>query len=157
MAEDGVATQLHYDVTPGEYDVIRALWKAHSIAEDGRDIAGLIATLTVDCVYELPQTGHRWVGHDGARRFYTELLHAFPDIEFALLNIVIGPQGVWEEARARGTHRGAWLGLRATDELITFIVSIFFPWDRARMKFSGERIYVHGVPGLPSAVQTATD
>jgi len=39
------------EVTPELYREIRELWKAHSIAEDKRDIAGLIATLTPDCVY----------------------------------------------------------------------------------------------------------
>ncbi|MDH3470587.1 MAG: hypothetical protein OEM94_04645, partial [Acidimicrobiia bacterium] len=38
--------------TPDEYSEIQALWKAHSLAEDARDIPGLMATLTHDCVYE---------------------------------------------------------------------------------------------------------
>ena len=38
-----------------EYDEIKELWKKHSIAEDNRDIDGLISTLSKDCVYEIPQ------------------------------------------------------------------------------------------------------
>jgi hypothetical protein len=62
------------DVSPELYSEIRDLWKAHSIAEDQRAIPGLLATLTEDCVYELPQTGHRWEGHKGAdqRKFKGE-------------------------------------------------------------------------------------
>src|SRR6266850_1833807 len=94
------------DVTPELYREIRELWKTHSIAEDKRDIAGLIATLTPDCVYEVVgEAGARWEGHAGATRFYTSLLSAFPDIHFALQTIVIGPQGVCEEARVTGTHK----------------------------------------------------
>ena len=52
--------------TPEDYAAVRDLWKSHSLAEDARDIAGLMATLTDDCVYELVQTGHRWEGHEGA-------------------------------------------------------------------------------------------
>ncbi len=48
------------DVTPELYREIRELWKAHSIAEDKRDIAGLIATLTPDCVYEVFPDGGRF-------------------------------------------------------------------------------------------------
>ena len=81
---------------PTDHDAIRELWKKHSLAEDARDLPGLISTLTPDCVYELAQTGHRWEGHEGAARFYTELLTAFPDIHFDLTDIVIGPQGVCE-------------------------------------------------------------
>jgi len=51
------------EVTPALYREIRELWKAHSIAEDKRDIAGLIATLTPDCVYEVIPDGGRWEGH----------------------------------------------------------------------------------------------
>ena len=73
---------LRRDLDPAEYEAIRELWKRHSIAEDERDIQGLLSTLIEDCVYELPQSGHVWEGHEGAARFYGELLTAFPDIDF---------------------------------------------------------------------------
>ncbi|MBA3583823.1 MAG: nuclear transport factor 2 family protein [Gemmatimonadetes bacterium] len=128
-------------ITPEEYEGIRALWKAHSLAEDARDIAGLLATLTTDCVYEVVPTGHRWEGHAGAQAFYTALLGAFPDVKFELTNIVIGPQGVCEEARVTGTHAGDWLEYPATGRPIDFTVVIFFPWDPARGLFTGERVH----------------
>ncbi|MGB9378682.1 MAG: nuclear transport factor 2 family protein [Mycobacteriales bacterium] len=124
-----------------EYTQIRELYKAHSIAEDGRDLPGLIGTLTPDCVYEIPQTGHSWPGHEGAARFYGELLTAFPDIVFDLRNIVIGPQGVWEEADVTGTWKAPWLGRPSTGERVEFGVQIFFPWDPAAGLFRGERIF----------------
>jgi hypothetical protein len=129
------------DLDASEYEEIRELWKRHSIAEDARDLPGLISTLSEDCVYELVQTGHRWEGHEGATRFYTELLTAFPDIHFELTNIVIGPQGVCEEANVTGTHRARWLDLEPTDEVLAWRVVIFFPWDPASRKFKGERVY----------------
>lgn len=94
-----------------EYKRIRQEWKTHSIAEDNRDIPGLLSTLTEDYVYEIVQTGDRWQGHEGAAQFYTELLTAFPDIHFDLQNIVIGPQGVFEEAWVTATHEGEWRGI----------------------------------------------
>src|SRR5829696_3565059 len=135
---------LSRDVDPVEYDAIRELWKQHSKAEDQRDIAGLLATLTDDCVYELVGTEHAWHGHEGATRFYTGLLTAFPDIDFQLTDIVIGPQGVCEEAHVTGTHEGNWLGWPGTGERVEFDVVIFFPWDRERRLFGGEKVYVHG-------------
>lgn len=132
---------LRRDVTPELYREIRELWKAHSMAEDRRDIAGLIATLTPDCVYEVYPGGARWEGHAGATRFYTELLTAFPDVHFDLQHIVIGPQGVCEEARVTGTQQGLWLKRPATGERVDFRVVIFFPWDPARRKFAGERVF----------------
>jgi predicted ester cyclase len=127
--------------TPEEYIAIRDLWKAHSLAEDERDLAGLMATLTDDCVYELVQTGERWEGHEGATRFYTDLLTAFPDLDFNLTSIVIGPQGVCEEAVATGTHQAEWLGNAPTGSRVTWRVVIFFPWDPDAGRFGGERVY----------------
>lgn len=131
----------------GDYEAVRELWKAHSKAEDARDIAGLMATLTDDCVYELVQSGHRWEGHEGATRFYTELLTAFPDIDFSLTNIFVGPQGVCEEAVVVGTHRAPWLGIEPTGGRMVWRNVIFFPWDPERQLFTGERVYTF-FPGL---------
>ena len=141
MGNEQVVELLRRDLDPSEYNQIRDEWKTHSMAEDRRDIAGLISTLTEDCVYEVLPGGHRWEGHSGARRFYTELLTAFPDIVFELTQIVIGPQGVYEEARVTATHRGEWQGERGTGKRVEFAVGILFPWDRARKKFSGERVH----------------
>ena len=94
MATDRILDLLRAPLDLDTYDEIRELWKTHSLAEDARDLPGLISTLTDDCVYELRPGGERWEGHAGATRFYTELLTAFPDIHFDLTDIVIGPQGV---------------------------------------------------------------
>ncbi|MBC7789637.1 MAG: nuclear transport factor 2 family protein [Anaerolineae bacterium] len=148
MGNEHVVELLRRDVDPIEYNRIREEWKTHSIAEDRRDIAGLISTLTEDCVYEVHPGGHRWEGHAGARRFYTELLTAFPDIVFELTHIVIGPQGVYEEARVSATHRGQWQGERGTGERVEFTVAILFPWDSTKKKFTGERVhFLRGEPG----------
>ncbi len=146
MSED-VRDLLRRNVVADEYDEIRELWKRHSIAEAERDLPGLISTLTEDCVYELVQTGHRWEGHEGAARFYMELLAAFPDIHFALTDIVIGPQGVCEEARVTATHERDWLDWEASGEPVEFTVVIWYPWDRERRLFRGEKVYTDIVLG----------
>lgn len=143
MSHDQVVGLIRRDASTEEYDRIRELWKRHSIAEDKRDLPGLIATLTEDCVYEVVAAGKTWRGHAGATQFYTELLTAFPDIHFDLTDIVIGPQGVCEEANVTATHRGEWLGVKPTGQGVRFRVVIFFPWDAARGKFAGEKVYVH--------------
>ena len=124
-----------------ELRAIKRLWVRHSIAEDSRDIDGLIATLSPDCVYEIVPTGQRWEGHDGARAFYTELFGAFPDNAFALTEIVIGPQGVFEVATLTGTNLGPWAGAAPTGLPVALQVLILFPWDVATGRFSGERIW----------------
>jgi predicted ester cyclase len=157
MADPTVLEVYRREVTPELYRDVRELYKKHSIAEDARDLDGLIATLTSDCVYELVQSGHRWRGHDGARRFYTELLSAFPDIQFDLRDIVIGPQGVCEEANVSATQHGPWLGTPATGERLEWKVVIWFPWDPELRLFRGEKVYVAGIdlPPVASSGDTA--
>jgi predicted ester cyclase len=150
VADEAILDLYRREVTPELYTEIRELYKTHSKAEDARDLAGLISTLTPDCVYELVQTGHRWEGHDGARRFYTELLTAFPDIVFNLTDIVIGPQGVCEEAHVTATHTAPWLGVEPTGEHVEWDVVIWFPWDEDQRLFRGEKVYVTGID-LPDA------
>jgi predicted ester cyclase len=144
MAHEAILEQLRRPIDVETYHEIRELWKKHSIAEDSRDIAGLMSTLTEDCVYELVQTGHRWEGHDGATAFYLELLAAYPDVVFELTDIVIGPQGVFETADVHGTHEGTWLGVEATGRHLRWSVAILFPWDPERRLFSGEKIWYTG-------------
>jgi predicted ester cyclase len=151
MADDRILELYRREITPELYAEIRELWKRHSIAEDERDIRSLLSTLTDDCVYELVETGHRWEGHEGAANFYLSLLTAFPDIRFDLTDIVIGPQGVCEEADVTGTHQGEWLGVAPTGELLSWKVVIFFPWDVDRRLFRGEKVYTSGLP-VPALV-----
>jgi hypothetical protein len=150
VEHDEVVDLIRRDMRPGEYDEIRQLWKKHSIAEDGRDLPGLISTLTEDCVYELAQSGHRWEGHEGAARFYTQLLTAFPDIHFDLTDIVIGPQGVCEEANVTATQQAPWLGEGPVEGQLEWKVLIWFPWDPEQRLFRGEKVYTFGID-LPSA------
>jgi predicted ester cyclase len=136
-----IRSRLSRRFDPDELRSIKKLWVRHSIAEDARDIDGLLATLAPDCVYEIVPTGQRWEGHSGARAFYTELFGAFPDNRFALTDIVVGPQGVFEAAQLTGTNLGPWAGVPASGLPVRLGVLILFPWDPAARRFSGERIW----------------
>lgn len=141
VPHEAILEQYRRRIDTDLYTQIRREWKTHSIAEDQRDIPGLMSTLTDDCVYELPQSGHKWHGKEGATAFYNELLTAFPDVHFDLQNIVIGPQGVYEEAHVTATHKAKWLDYEPTGKHIEWDVIILFPWDLEKEKFSGERVY----------------
>lgn len=145
VASEQAREQLRREVDAGLYEEIRGLWKRHSIAEEHRDLPGLISTLADDCIYEIPAWNRRWEGHAGATEFYNGLLTAFPDIHFALTEIVIGPQGVCEEAHVTATHAREWLGRAGTGQQLDFTVVIFFPWNAEQRLFGGERIHVSGL------------
>ena len=141
MTAEEVRRLLARPFEPEELRRIKRLWVRHSIAEDRRDIDGLIATLAPDCAYEILPTGQRWEGHAGARAFYTELFGAFPDNAFALTDIVVGPQGVFEVATLSGTNLGPWAGAPPSGLPVRLEVLIRFPWDATAGRFSGERIW----------------
>jgi hypothetical protein len=141
MAEP-IRARLARGFDPAELRRIKRLWVRHSIAEDRRDIDGLIATLAPDCVYELVSTGRRWEGHAGARAFYTELFGAFPDNAFDLTEIVVGPQGVFEVTRLTGTNLGPWASAPPSGLPVDLEVLILFPWDPVAQRFGGERIWL---------------
>lgn len=127
---------------PAEHAAIQKLWIAHSFAEAAHDIPGLMATLTDDCVYTVVNKDVHWQGKEGATRFYQQLLAAFPDIHFDLQNIVIGPQGVFEEAYVTGTYQSQWLDMpEPAGQFVEFNVTILFPWDPELRLFAGERVY----------------
>jgi predicted ester cyclase len=137
-----IRERLAWSADAAELRRIRRLWQRHSIAEDRRDIDGLVATLAEDCVYEIVGAGLRWEGHAGARAFYGELFAAFPDNRFRLTDIVIGPQGVFEAALLTATHRGPFAGLAPSGQRVELPVAIHFPWVPAAGRFAGERIFL---------------
>ena len=150
VERETIQARLARPFEPSELRRIKRLWVRHSIAEDRRDIDGLVATLAPGCVYEMVPTRQRWEGHDGARAFYAELFAAFPDNAFALTEIVVGPQGVFEAARLTGTNLGPWGGASPSGMPVDMEVLILFPWDPATARFMGERIWFdRGVAARP--------
>lgn len=146
---DSARARLAWRFDPAELREIKRLWVRHSLAEDARDIDGLLATLAPNCAYDIVPTGQHWEGLDGVRRFYTELFAAFPDNRFELTEIVIGPQGVFEAARLTATNLGPWAGVPASGMPVDFEVLILFPWDPDTRLFLGERIWFDGAAVLP--------
>jgi predicted ester cyclase len=137
-----VRERLGWPAEPATHRRIRRLWQRHSIAEDRRDIDGLISTLAPECVYEIVGAGLRWEGHAGARAFYTELFAAFPDNSFSLTDIVIGPQGVFEAVVLEATHEGPFAGLEPTGRTVRLELAILFPWNVDAQLFDGEQIFI---------------
>jgi predicted ester cyclase len=137
-----VRKRLAWPADPATQRRIRRLWQRHSIAEDRRDIEGLISTLAPQCVYEIVGTGLRWDGHPGARAFYAELFAAFPDNRFSLTDIVIGPQGVFEAVVLEATHEGPFAGLAPTRRPVRLELAILFPWNSEAQLFDGEQIFI---------------
>jgi predicted ester cyclase len=142
MTDQAIIGQLRRRITPELYRKIRRLWKTHVTAEDARDIPTILTTLTEDCVFEIVQSGDMWRGHTGATDFHRELFAAFPDVRFDLQNVVIGPQGVYQEIILSGTFAADWRAYKAHGGPVSFAILVLYPWDMEQGKFTGERVYV---------------
>src|SRR5258708_34818213 len=125
-----MATKLHYN---------KRLWQKHVLAENRRDIPGLLATLVEDPLYILMATGQEYRGKEGVASFYQGLFDGLPDATFDLKTVTIGEEMVVEESVFRGTHNGVFFGVPATGKFVTFPLIIMFPVVGDR--FYGERMY----------------
>jgi steroid delta-isomerase-like uncharacterized protein len=124
-----MASQLHYN---------KRLWQQHVLAENRRDIPGLLATLTENPRY-IMATRLEYVGKEGVASFYQGLFDGMPDASFNLKSITIGEDMVVEESVFTGTHTGSLFKLPPSGKYITFPLIIMFP--REGEKFAGERMY----------------
>jgi predicted ester cyclase len=138
---DNIRARLGRRFDPADLRAIKRLWVRHSIAEDKRDIDGLVATIAPSGEYEIVPTGQHWYGHAGVRAYYTELFAAFPDNRFEMTEIVVGPQGVFEAARLTATNLGPWAGIPPSGLPVDLEVLILFPWDPQSRLFLGEKIW----------------
>lgn len=117
----------------------KRLWQKHVIAENKRDIPGLLATLIPDPLYEIMATGLQYKGQEGVSRFYQGLFDGMPDANFELKSVTVGEEMVVEESVFTGTHTGPLFELPPSGQFITFPLIIMFPVQGD--KFAGERMY----------------
>lgn len=119
---------------------IRRLWQKHVLAENRRDIPGLLATLCDDPTYIFMATQKRWEGPEEVASFYQGLFDAMPDATFDLVNQYVGEEGVVEESVLKGTHTGKELvGFVPKGGKVALPLTIVFPMEGD--KFWGERMY----------------
>jgi steroid delta-isomerase-like uncharacterized protein len=125
-----LASKLHHN---------KRLWQKHVLAENRRDIPGLLATLIDDPLYIVMATGQEYKGKEGVASFYQGLFDGLPDATFDLVGVTIGEEMVVEESRFWGTHNGPLFNIPATGKYVTFPLIIMFPV--VGEKFGGERMY----------------
>ncbi len=57
----------------------------------------------------------------------------FPDLQFAIEDLVEGNDRIAVRARLRGTHLGPWRGIAPTERAIDIDVMMFFVWKEGRL------------------------
>ena len=103
MPEPTIRARLGRRFDPSELRDIKRLWVRHSIAEDARDIDGLLATLTDDAVYEIVPTTRSGTASMAPAPSTQSCSRRSPTTGSSSPRSV-GPQGVFEAARLTGTN-----------------------------------------------------
>jgi hypothetical protein len=141
MRDLDILAQLRLRCDPAEERRIRRVWQRLTLGMGANDPDILQASFTPDCRLELASGERIWRGHTGLLQFYSELQCALPDLTLTPSVVVIGPQGVFEQAQIGGTHVCDWGPFIATGERITFEVLMYFWWERPAGRFGGQRIW----------------
>jgi steroid delta-isomerase-like uncharacterized protein len=118
------------------------LVEEHITAEDLRDLEGLMATLTDDCIYRDFALRDPIFGKRGASQYYRDLWRLAPDFHFRVVHPIASPDVVALEVIGRGTHTGHAFGLPPTGRRFTLPMVWIFPARDG--KLTGERVYFDG-------------
>ncbi|SRR6266700_1415485 len=115
------------------------LLQRHVEAESGRDLAGTLATLTPDCVFEDMALGETYLGHEGATRHYLMWWEGMHNTVRSERLHWTEEGGAIAEATFVGHHLGDFLGLAPTGREVEVPVAVFVGFKDGLM--TGERLY----------------
>ena len=133
------------NVDAEEYQKIRDTWERHVDLEAGGYFEQAVQeTMVEDCVYELAETGQSWQGHEGAMAFYDIFRKAFPDPEWELLDIAVGPQGVLGIANMTAKQEGPFHNFDKIGHTVHGRIINMFTWNPKAQMFAGERVHYLG-------------
>jgi len=117
-----------------------ALVEEHIRLENQHDLEGIMTTFGAAARYDDEANDARYVGRDGVRTFYADLLRAMPDLQIEVQRRHGGEASVVVEVVIRGHHLGAWRGLPPTGHPVQFALCGVYTFDDDD-RLAGERIY----------------
>ncbi len=81
------------------------------------NVAGLADFIGPDYVEVHEKTRHR-IGIEGARQHLLGVRETYPDLQLSVDQQIAEGEWVVTRVTARGTHRGAWLGMKPTGKAV---------------------------------------
>ena len=117
-----------------------AIVEEHVGHENRHDLDGIMATFGESARYDDEPWDAHYVGREGVREFYQELLRAMPDFRIDVRQRHAGEAAVVLEVVISGHHSGAWRGLPPTGRAIEFPLCGVFTFDDED-RLAGEKIY----------------
>jgi steroid delta-isomerase-like uncharacterized protein len=102
--------------------LVRAGFQAFNTGDVGECLARIAPDLIINLA-ELPEPRH---GREAWWQGFDMMLHAFPDLQAHIEDIVAAQDKVAVRLRFRGTHSGEFLGLPATGRTIEYVSHEFY-------------------------------
>jgi steroid delta-isomerase-like uncharacterized protein len=116
------------------------LVEEHVRLENQHDLEGIMRTFGAAARYDdEPYDGH-YIGRDGVRAYYEDLLRAMPDLAIDVQHRHTSDTAVVLEVIISGHHLGAWRGLPPTGRPVRFPLCGIYTFDEED-RLAGEKIY----------------
>jgi steroid delta-isomerase-like uncharacterized protein len=112
----------------------------HVGRENQHDLEGIMRTFGPSARYDDEPWNAHYVGRDGVRAFYEDLLLAMPNLHIDVQQRHVTATAVVLEVIIRGRHLGAWRGLPPTGRTVQFPLCGIFTFDEED-RLAGEKIY----------------
>jgi steroid delta-isomerase-like uncharacterized protein len=116
------------------------LVEEHVRLENRHDLDGIMTTFGAAARYDDEPWDTHYVGRDGVRAFYADLLHAMPDLRIDVQRRHCSEATIILEVIIRGRHLGSWRGLPPTGRLVQFPLCGIYTFDDQN-RLAGEKIY----------------
>ena len=116
------------------------LVEEHVALENRHDLDGIMTTFGDAARYDDEPWDAHYVGRDGVRAFYADLLRAMPDLQIDVQRRHASETTVVLEVIIRGRHLGSWRGLPPTGRPIQFPLCGIYTFDKEN-RLAGEKIY----------------
>lgn len=92
----------------------------HVALENRHDLDGILTTFGTAARYDDEPWDAHYVGRDGVRAFYSDLLRALPDLQIDVQRRHVSEATVVLEVIIRARHLGFWRGLPPTGRCVQF-------------------------------------
>lgn len=116
------------------------LVEEHVRLENRHDLDGIMTTFGAAARYDDEPWDAHYMGRDGVRTFYADLLRAMPDLRIDVQRRHSSEATVILEVIIRGHHLGSWRGLPPTGRLVQLPLCGIYTFDD-KNRLAGEKIY----------------
>ena len=112
----------------------------HVRLENEHNLDGVMQTFGEAARYDDEPWDAHYIGRDGVRAFYAELLRAVPDLRIDVQQRHVSEATIIVEVIIRGHHFGSWRGLPPSGRSIQFPVCGIYTFDD-KNRLASEKIY----------------